>query len=105
MHQIMVAHTNRISAAARGRFRIPNWIGVKIRLATRFMAKGKATSEPTLLRSVCTNTKPKLIRLIGYRIRQISPIVAGAGVHAGFASELYRSIQGISDSLFMEENE
>lgn len=29
-------HTTRMSTEASGRFRIPNWSGVKIRSATRF---------------------------------------------------------------------
>jgi len=59
--QMIVAHTTRISTVASGRFRIPNWIGVKIRFDTRLMAKGNATSQGTVRRIACRNTNPKLI--------------------------------------------
>jgi hypothetical protein len=44
------------------------------------------------------NTKPKLMRMIGYRIIQIRLIVAGAGVHDGFVKLSYHSIQVVIDS-------
>ena len=65
------------------------------------MAKGSATSQLILPRNAWTKTNPKLIRMTGYRICQISPIVAGAGVQLGFASELYHSIQGILIRFFL----
>jgi hypothetical protein len=41
--------------------------------------------------------KPKLTRIIGYKIIQIRLMVEGAGVHDGFTSELYHSIQVMLD--------
>ena len=54
----------------------------------------KVPHHGTLPRSACTNTKPT--RMIGYRICQIKPMVAGAGVQPGFARLSYHSIQDIT---------
>jgi uncharacterized protein YbjT (DUF2867 family) len=64
-HQMIVTHTIRMSAAASGTLRSPAKIGMNSRLATRFMANGRATFQPTLRRTACTNTNPKLTRMIG----------------------------------------
>ena len=62
---MIVAHTITMSTAANGTFRSPAKIGMNSRLATRLMANGTATFQPTLPRNACTNTNPKLTRMIG----------------------------------------
>lgn len=64
-HQRIVAHTIRMSAAASGTLRSPAKIGMNRRLATRLMANGTATFQPTIPRNASTNTNPKLTRMIG----------------------------------------
>src|ERR1700678_4303778 len=61
-HQIIVAQTIRMSTQASGTFRRPAKIGMNIRLATRLMANGRATFQPTLPRNAWMNMKPKLMR-------------------------------------------
>jgi hypothetical protein len=61
--QRIVPQTTRMSTAASGRFRMPNWIGVKIRFATRLMAMGRATSSGSRPRPACT--KPKVAMMTG----------------------------------------
>src|SRR5207244_300514 len=90
--------------AASGRFRSPNWIGVKIRFATRLMANGNATCHGTFRRNAWTNTKPKLTTIIGYRICQISPMVEGAGVHDGLIRPLYQVSQSIPTPVFFSSS-
>ncbi len=94
-HQMIVAHTITMSAADSGTFLIPEKNGMNKMFATRLMANGKAIIQPTLLRNAITNTNPKLTTITGYRIVQISPMMAGEGVHDGLASELYHVIQSI----------
>ena len=65
---LMVAQTIKISTAARGMFLIPNWIGVKTKLATRYVANGTAPNSGTLPRNTRTNTNPKLIRMTGHSV-------------------------------------
>ena len=60
-------HHQNVNGSQR-RFRRPNWIGVKITLATRLMANGTATHQGALPRNACTNTKPKVTRMIGYNL-------------------------------------
>ena len=62
---MIVVQTIRISTAASGKFRIQNRIDVKITFATRLMAKGNVTSQGSFFLSDCTNTNPKLTRMIG----------------------------------------
>jgi hypothetical protein len=62
---MILVQTIKMSAAASGKFRIPNWIGVMIRFATRLMANGNAPSHGTFFLIAWTNTKPKLTRMIG----------------------------------------
>ena len=65
MDDVQFVRTAALSTEASGRFRRPNWIGVKIRLATRLMANGRATHHGTFPRNACTNTKPKVTMMIG----------------------------------------
>src|SRR5271167_4789177 len=92
---MIVGHTITMSTAARNTFRSPEKIGMKSRLAMRLMANGTATSRGTLPWNALTNTKPKLMRMIGYKIIQIRLMVDGAGVHDGFTKLSYHSIQVI----------
>src|SRR5512136_194441 len=92
-HQMIVAHTIKMSTQAKGTFRKPEKIGMKSRFAARLMPNGIPTTQDTLPLNDCTKTNPKLTRMIGYRIVQIRLMVAGAGVHDGFVNELYHSIQ------------
>ena len=62
---MLVIQTITMSTAASGKFLSPNWIGVKIKLATRFTPKGTATIHGNFFRNACTNTKPNVIRMIG----------------------------------------
>ncbi len=43
--EISVASTSKISIAARRLFLSPNWIGVKMKLKSKFSAKGSATNQ------------------------------------------------------------
>src|SRR5581483_10132606 len=91
----MVAQTIRISSDASVRFRRPNSIGVKSRFVTRLIAKGTAMSQGSWPRQTWMKTKPNVTAMTGYKMRQIRPMVAGAGVQAGLASELYQSSQSM----------
>jgi hypothetical protein len=62
---MIVAHTIKMSTQATGTFRSPAKIGMNSTLATRLMANGRASFQPTLPRSVCMKTNPKLTRMIG----------------------------------------
>lgn len=52
-----------MSADASGRFRKPNWIGVKIKFTTRLTANGKVTCHGKFRRSACTKMNPNNIVL------------------------------------------
>ena len=60
-----VPQMTRMSTAASGRFRSPNWIGVKARFAARLIPNGTATIHGIRLRPTCTNTNRNVTAITG----------------------------------------